>query len=289
MTFTSIPTTSHAKRLAIDPSASIAFTKAWADVTLYEQDPYVKVAADEAAFAANVTFSGVFRYSFLAWKLEAFSFDIDTALDADLQLSAYVAAGYRNTFRYAPASLEYNLVDVPGVVTLGPGVAFGIGLDLATSAGVNVTAGAGISLPDGNVHLDLKDGASAATSGCQPRYTSFARISEKGEVQANVSASVTVQLALQFLGGLVDLSSGLAAEPAFNNRFVLDGAQSADMHQGGDPLAPTTAETCSNGVQLQSDFLFALSGFITKYWSSKIWDTEVPIVDKCYFFNGTQS
>lgn len=289
MTFTSIPTTTLAKRLTIDPSVSIAFNKAWADVTLYELDPYVKIAADEAAFAANVTFSGTFKYSFLSWKLEAFYFDIDTSLDADLQLSAYVAAGYKNSFKYSPDSLEYNLVDVPGVVSLGPGVAFGIGLDLATSAGVNVTAGAGISLPDGNVHLDLKGGASAATSGWQPQYTSFARISEKGEVQANVSASVTVQLALKFLGGLVDLSSGLTAEPAFNNHFVLDGAQSADMHEGLSPLAPTTAETCGNGVQLKSDFLFALSGFISKYWSSKIWNTEVPIVDKCYYFNGTQS
>ncbi|KAK8015823.1 hypothetical protein PG991_008711 [Apiospora marii] len=289
LTFTSIPTTTHAKRLTIDPSVSIAFHKSWADVTLYEQDPYVKIAADEAAFAANVTFSGVFKYSFLSWKLEAFAFDIDTALDADLQLSARVAAGYQNTFKYAPDSLAYNLVDIPGVVTLGPGVAFGIGLDLATSAGVNVTAGAGISLPDGNVHLDLQDGASAATSGWQPEYTSFARLSERGEVQADVSASVTVQLALKFLGGLVDLSSGLTAEPAFHNHFVLDGAQGADVHGGVDPLAPTAAETCGNGVQLKSDFLFALSGFITKYWSSKIWDTEVPIVDKCYYFNGTQS
>ncbi|KAK8091747.1 hypothetical protein PG997_002108 [Apiospora hydei] len=289
MTFSSIPTTSLTKRLTVDPSVSLAFNKQWSDVTLYEQSPYVKIAADEARLAANVTFSGTFKYSFLSWKLEAFYFDLDTALDADLQLSAYVAAGYANSFRYAPDSLAYNLVDVPGVVTLGPGVAFGIGLDLATSAGVNVTAGAGISLPDGNVHLDLKGGASAATAGWQPQYTSFARISERGEVQANVSASVTVQLALKFLGGLVDLSSGLTAEPAFNNRFVLDGAQSADTHDGLDPLSPTTAETCGNGVQLQSDFLFALSGFITKYWSSQIWNTEVPIVDKCYYFNGTQS
>ncbi|KAK7960736.1 hypothetical protein PG988_011950 [Apiospora saccharicola] len=289
MTFTSIPTTSLQKRLTVDPSVSIAFNKEWEDVTLYELDPYVKIAADEARFAANVTFSGTFKYSFLSWKLETFDFDIDTSLDADLQLSAYVAAGYKNSFKYQPDSLAYNLVDVPGVVSLGPGVAFGIGLDLATSAGVNVTAGAGISLPDGNVHLDLQDGASAATSGWQPQYTSFARISEKGEVQANVSASVTVQLALKFLGGLVDLSSGLTAEPAFHNRFVLDGAQGADMHTGLDPLSPTTAETCGNGVQLQSDFLFALSGFITKYWSSKIWDTAVPIADKCYYFNGTQS
>ncbi|KAK8006905.1 hypothetical protein PG989_000895 [Apiospora arundinis] len=282
MTFSSIPTTSLTKRLTIDPSASIAFNKAWQDVTLYELDPYVKIAADEASFAANVTFSGTFKYNFLKFKLEAFYFDIDTALDADLQLSAYVAAGYKNSF-----NLEYNLVDVPGVVSLGPGVAFGIGLDLATSAGVNVTTGAGISLPDGNVHLDLKGGASAATSGWQPQYTSFARISEKGEVQANVSASVTVQLALKFLGGLVDLSSGLTAEPAFNNHFALDGAQSVDLENGGNPLASNN--TCGNGVQLKSDFLFALSGFITKYWSSKIWNTEVPIVDKCYYFNGTQS
>ncbi|KAK8117762.1 uncharacterized protein PG998_006043 [Apiospora kogelbergensis] len=252
MTFSSIPTTSLTKRLTVDPSASFAFNKAWEDVTLYELDPYVKIAADEASFAANVTFSGTFKYSFLTWKLEAFYFDIDTALDADLQLSAYVAAGYQNSFKYAPTSLEYNLVDIPGVVSLGPGVAFGIGLDLATSAGVNVTAGAGISLPGGNVHLDLQGGASAATSGWQPQYTSFARISEKGEVQANVSASVTVQLAVKFLGGLIDLSSGLTAEPAFNNHFTLDGAQSADLEHGVDPLAST--DVCGNGVQLKSDF-----------------------------------
>lgn len=283
MDFSSMPAATLTKRISANPVVPLVFGHSIEDQTLFEVDPYVKVNADEAAFHANITFSGKLKYDFWTAKLKELWFDIDTAFSADLQLSAYVESEneFSQTFNYAPNDLEFNLVDVPGVVSLGPGVAFGIGLDLASSGRVNVTAGAGIALADGNVHLDFVGGAKADTSGWEPVYHSFANISERAEVGANVTTNINVQLALKFLGGLVDLTSGIAATPGFNNHFSLSGTQNVDLENG--VVIPNT-DACENGFGLKSDFVFGVEAFITKHFSTDLYNVTVPLADKCYSF-----
>ncbi|KAH8688586.1 hypothetical protein GQ44DRAFT_310820 [Phaeosphaeriaceae sp. PMI808] len=283
MTFSSMPAATLSKRLVINPSLPITFGHEILGATIYEQQPWVKVVADEASFHANITFSGKLNYNFWGFKLEELYFDIDTAFDADLQMSAFVAAEYKNSFKYAPAELEYILVNVPGIVALGPGLGFSIGLDLETSAEVNVTAGAGISLPNGNVHLDFIGGAKASQSGWTPQYTSFAKMSQQARVGANVTADLDVQLALKFLGGLIDLSSGLIASPGFNNEFTLASGQNISDKEPFT-VVPIN-EKCGNGVNIKSDFTFSLTGYITKFFSNKVVQLDIPITDKCYNFN----
>ena len=284
MDFSSLPAATLTKRLSVNPSLPLVFGHSIEDQTLFEQAPFVKVTADEAAFHANITFSGKLKYDFFGAKLKELWFDIDTTFSADLQMSAYVQSedAFKQNFKYATNDLEFNLVDVPGVVTLGPGVAFGIGLDLAASGKVNVTAGAGIAIPGGNVHLDFVGGAKADTSGWEPVYHSFANISERAEVEANVTTNIDVQLALKFLGGLVDLSSGISASPGFNNHFSVAGAQNIDLENG--VVLPGNTAACENGFGLKSDFVFGVEAFITKHFSTHLYNVTLPIADKCVSF-----
>lgn len=284
MDFSSMPAATLTKRISASPVVPLVFGHSIEDQTLFEADPYVKVNADEAAFHANITFSGKLKYDFWTAKLKELWFDIDTTFSADLQMSAYVQSenDFSQNFKYAPSDLEFNLVDVPGVVSLGPGVAFGIGLDLATSGKVNVTAGAGIALAGGNVHLDFVGGAKADTSGWEPVYHSFANVSERAEVDANVTTSINVQLALKFLGGLVDLTSGISASPGFNNHFSLAGAQEVDLENG--VVLPSNTAACENGFGLKSDFVFGVEAFITKHFNTDLYNVNVPLADKCYSF-----
>lgn len=284
MDFSSLPAATLTKRISVNPTVPLVFGHSIEDQVLFEQDPYVKVTADEAAFHANITFSGKLKYDFFGAKLKELWFDLDTAFSADLQMSAYVQSqdDFKQNFKYATNDLEFNLVDVPGVVSLGPGVAFGIGLDLAASGKVNVTAGAGIAIAGGNVHLDFVGGAKADTSGWEPVYHSFANVSERAAVEANVTTNIDVQLALKFLGGLVDLSSGVSATPGFNNRFSLAGAQSVDLEKG--VVLPNNTAACENGFGLKSDFVFGVEAFITKHFSTHLYNVTVPLADKCYSF-----
>lgn len=294
MTFSSLPAATIRKRITLNPSTTLAFGAALAEKkTLLNLDPYVKITADEASFETKVTFSGKLNYDFWTFKVKELYFDLDASFDADVALSAEIKAAYNQTFEYNPTQLEYSLVLVPGVVSLGPGVAFGIGVDLSASAGVNVTTELGVTLPAGNLHMDLvnKDKGTKAT-GWNPKYSAKATISQKAEVGADVYASLTVQLAVKVLGGLIDLSSGLTAQPRINNHFTLDANQKLAVsgtgvsRPVGSVLQPVTgAVTCEQGVSVKSDFAFALKGFITKYWSQTLYGVTVPIVNQCYKFN----
>ncbi|KAK1593843.1 uncharacterized protein LY79DRAFT_513522 [Colletotrichum navitas] len=294
MAFTSLPAATLARRLTLDPSYSLSFAQGLAnDTVLYSDGQYVNITADEAWFSSSITFSGYLKYNFWGFKLEALYFDLDAAFDSAVGVSADVLAAYSHSLKYAPDALSYSLVTVPGVVELGPGVAFAVGLDLDVSAAVGVTAGLSVGLPAGKVHLDLLDFDKTSATGWDPVYSSHANITESADVRVNASADVTVRLAFDLLGGLVDLSAGITATPGFDNTFKLRGGQKLGL-AGNFTSAPTEAVAdvpedglvCAekNGVEFATDFRFNLTGYATKYWSAELYSVRVPLWDVCYSF-----
>ncbi|KAF5717937.1 hypothetical protein FMUND_5481 [Fusarium mundagurra] len=302
MSFTSIPATKLTKRLTLNPSLSLNFgTGLERDTVLFQEQPWVTIKAEKAEFSSTVSFSGRAKYNFWRFKMEDLYFDLDTHFSADVALAADVAAAWSRSILYDPDTLTYTLVEVPGILSLGPGLSFAVGVDVDTSAAVAVRAGAGIAIPAANVHLDFLDSGKNAATGWEPQYTSYANITESVEVGLNASASLTVQLTFKLLGGLVDLSSGLTATPEFVNKFTLDAAQSAHASNDGagvnlldaNKVAPATTpgselavvnEPKDCGVSLKSDFIFDLEGFATKWWKANLYHVEVPITDVCYNF-----
>ncbi|KZL84543.1 isoamyl alcohol [Colletotrichum incanum] len=294
MSFTSLPAATLSKRLTLDPSVSLSFAEGLADNTvLFSDGQYVNITADEAWFSSTITFSGYLKYNFWGFKLEALYFDLDTTFDSAVGISVDVAASYSHSLKYAPDALAYSLVSVPGLVQLGPGVAFAVGLDFNVSAAVGVTAGLSVALPAGNVHLDLLHSDKSSATGWEPKYSSHANITESADVHVDTSADVTVQLAFELLGGLVDLSAGITASPGFDNTFKLRGEQNLAL-AGNFTSKPTQSVAdvpkdglvCAeqNGVEFATDFYFKLTGFATKWWSGELYSTRVPLWDVCYSF-----
>jgi hypothetical protein len=219
------------------------------------------------------------RYNFLLFKLEDLYFDIDVALAADLEITAAVTAAYSTTFGYTPASLTYALIDIPGVLELGPALTFAAGADLAASAAVDVTAGVGIIISDGNVHLDALDKSKTTTSGWVPTYSAFANISGVAEASIDPYISLTVEIAVSVLGGLVDLSTGITAKPKIENDFILTGS-------GGVSLAGvtdvTSTGTCAQGLELKSGFVFTIVAFATQWYSTELYKYQKSFLDECF-------
>ncbi|KAH6951500.1 hypothetical protein DER45DRAFT_576548 [Fusarium avenaceum] len=284
MSFTSIPATKLKKRLTLNPSLSLNFGAGLErDTVLFSEAPWVTIKAEEAEFSSTISFSGYAKYNFWRFKMEKLYFDLDTHFSADIALSADVAAAWSKSILYDPDTLTFTIVEVPGILSLGPGISFAIGVDVDTSAAVSVRAGAGIAIPSANVHLDALDSSKNMATGWTPQYTSYANISESVEVGLNASASLTVQLTFKLLGGLVDLSSGLVATPEFINKFTLDAEQSAvASHLGSAVHVDGTSKECD--VSLKSDFEFNLEGFATKWWRANLYSAKVPITDICYDF-----
>jgi len=250
-----------------------------ADTVLYTYSPYLTVTADAASFVANVTFSGYLSYNWLTFTVTDLYFDIDSAFTAAFEISADVTSAYNTTFTYAPATLSYSLVSVPGILELGPELSFSVSADIAASEAVDLTATASISLADGNVHVDLLNEDLTTTSDWSPDYSVGGTVSGVAVASINPYAGLTVEIGINFFAGLIDLSSGLTASPGFTNVFTLTGGESIDL----SGLTNLTSEgTCGNGLALQSDFTFNVLAFVTEWWSDTIYTVDVPIVNECY-------
>lgn len=124
----------------------------------------------------------------------------------------------------APDALSWSVVKVPGLVSLGPGVSFGLQLDFAASGQAGVTAGVGFALPAGLVHLDLGDSSKSYTSGWKPVYTAYANLTQAAVVDVDVGANLKVEMAFVLLNGVVDLSSGKFLSPRSPPSTLLSGS-----------------------------------------------------------------
>ena len=280
MTLGAIPATALARRaLELDPSYTLNTTLVLPSATtLYSYSPYLTVTANDASFEAAVTFSGYFRYAYLQFKVTDFYFDIDASYNASLGLSASVGSSYNTTFTYAPATLEYDAVSVPGILELGPTLKFSVAALVAASAAVDITADANVYLPDGNIHLDLLT-QDLTTATWVPSYNVAATVSSEVVAQINPTAALTVELAINFLSGLVDLSTGITATPGFTNTFTLTGGEGVNL-TGVSSL--NSAGICSNGLAIDSEFTFNIFAFATEWWSATVYNVAVPIAHECY-------
>ncbi|KAK0385618.1 hypothetical protein NLU13_6795 [Sarocladium strictum] len=292
MHFTSLPAATLMRRLTLAPKYSIDLAQGIPEhTTIFSDGKYIDITAEEAWFSTKLTFSGKLKYNFWGFKLQELYFDLDAVFDSSAVVSADIHAAFKDAVQYKPDDLSYSLIDVPGVVSLGPGLAFGLWVNVEASAAVELYAGVDISLPAGNVHLDFLDGFKTTTSGWEPQYNTYANASQSADVSLDVGADLSVLLSFKLLGGLVDLSSGITASPGFENSFKLRGEQRASVNGTLKAISagvdvPANAVSCAdtNGVEFVSDFLFSLKAYATKWWQKELYSVRVPVVDYCLAF-----
>ena len=127
--------------------------------------------------------------------------------------------------------------------------------------------------------MDLLDESNTGTTGWTPTYTASADISGNATAEFNPTAALTVEIAINFFGGLIDLSTGVTAKPGFDNSFILTASEGVNL-SGVENLS--AAGTCSEGLELQSNFTFAVEAFATEWWSEEVYAVTIPLLDKCY-------
>lgn len=240
--------------------------------------------ADEVSLDTSVTFSGYLKYNFWAFSVSDLYFDLDVTSTLDVAMTAEVLAAYSTTFTYAPSTLSATVVSVPGILTIGPALTFVATADVSADSPVNVSVSTNVALSDANVHLDLLDESNTSASGWTPSYSVTAEISGEAEATLNPSASLTVEISIEFLSGLIDLSSGLTATPGFTNTFTLSADEVATIENGTVTATTVTSNSssCSDGLEVVSDFTFDLVGFVTSYFSTTLYSTTVAIADECW-------
>ncbi len=246
------------------------------------------MVADSADITASVTLSGKLTYSVIEAKLYELSFDIDASTSANLGLTMDVTAPYKTTFSYEPSPLTYSIVNVPGIISLGPALAFAIGADLGVNAAVTITADLAVKIAAGNAHLDFLNSSLSSATGWKPTFTAAANITEKAAASIDPFAEVTVELQFVLLGGLLDLSGGVTAQPRFNNDFILtatqtlEGATNGSTSSGSVTQPSSGAGQCTQGLEIKSEFEFSVIAFVTQWWHETLYHVTVPVADKCY-------
>ena len=165
------------------------------------------------------------------------------------------------------------------MIELGPALKFAVDAEIYASEAVTLTTDLTVGLVDGNVHVDLLTQSNTATSGWVPTQSASANISGQAEAQLNPTASLTVEIAINIFGGLIDLSTGLTAKPGFTNDFILTAAEGVDL-SGVQKL--TTNGTCQEGLEIESNFVFSVDAFATEWYSTELYSVNVPILKECF-------
>ena len=264
-----------------DPTYSLNFNTALnPDTVIASIDPYVSVTANTASLTSSATFSGHLAYNFWLFQVDELYFDIDIVFDATLDLTTSIAGGYANTFSYSPSSLALAPVSIPGILSFGPALDFAIGAQIGADLDVHLKTTTSVGLPDGNVHVDLLQDGNSGTSGWTPTTSATANLGVSANVQHNPYVLLGVELAVNFLDGLIDLSSGVKANATLAN--TLSAAASVAV---GSPAGAVNG-ACAEGLEFRSDFIFDVTAFVASSYTQDLYSVDVPLFDKCWPLGG---
>lgn len=92
----------------------------------------------------------------------------------------------------------------------------------------------------------------------------------------------TVEFACELFGGLIDLSTGIKAEPSFP--FVTTAAFTQTVNTtSGDVTIPdsTSTLTCANGLSEDIDFQFDIVAFATEWVDITLYEYKADIWSGC--------
>lgn len=119
----------------------------------------------EASVSNTVKYSGHAKWELFKGVTE-FYLDVNKDIYHFADIDITVKAPWSNTWSWAPTALSYSVIDIPGVISLGPsaGISFGGTISAAVAGGVtgNFTS----SMPNGTIHVDFVDWGSSCEYFC---------------------------------------------------------------------------------------------------------------------------
>ncbi|XP_044715149.1 uncharacterized protein HRG_11417 [Hirsutella rhossiliensis] len=126
----------------------------------------VSLVADHLHIEAGVTFSGKIKMKWFSVTECWFDMSGHAALDLGLQLQ--LMAQFQETISKSTSPLTFPLLAVPGIITVGPAVQFGVGMDIAAIAALTAEANVKLDFPNAQWHVDLVDGEKSKSEGFTP-------------------------------------------------------------------------------------------------------------------------
>ena len=247
---------------------------------ILNDDPLKKslsVSVNEPKLGGNIAVSGHLHFSWLKLKATSFYVDVDLGLSASANVKVSAGLSYDNdVYTFSPASITVSAFSIPGILDVGPALAFTMGVEVAASGTVEISADLSATISNGKAHIDFLDSKNTVTSGWDPVYTHAVNVSAAVEAQVNPFVELTAEMAVSFLGGLLDLSSGVRARPTLINVFSLNAQFNID-NANNVTIPASTDENCVNGVWFSNAFDFIVTAFVTQFYEIEVYRLDVPI------------
>lgn len=139
-----------------DDSLTIAYNYSIpSDQTIVDTD-YVTVIVNEANVANSVTYSGHAKWELFKGVTE-FYIDVDKSVYHSASLEVDIKGSYTKSFTWSPDFLTYSVIDIPGIISLGPSAGISIGGAITAAAEGKVNVDFASEMPNGTIHIDFVD------------------------------------------------------------------------------------------------------------------------------------
>ncbi|EKD18491.1 uncharacterized protein L3040_007486 [Drepanopeziza brunnea f. sp. 'multigermtubi'] len=233
------------------------------EITLVN-DPGVLITASDTRLSGSFNLSGRVSYDFWRFKFTTFYLELEVYAEGGTTIDANATIPrVASEWDFQAADVSVSAFEIAGILSMGPKIGFGLGVDASAAGSVAMSAELGASLEGGLVHLDLLDSKESYTEGWTPVYSYDVDIS--GAVQAEVSPylALTAGFGASFLSGLVELDAGLMVKSQIVNVFNVTLALQAGGAGGSNVTVPVwgNSTACRNslGLSLSSDFVVDIS------------------------------
>lgn len=250
------------------------------DQTIVSTD-YVTIVVNEAYVNNSVTYSGHVKWELFKGVTE-FTIDVEKSVNHYADMTVSVNGAYTKTWSWAPAALSYSVLDIPGIISLGPSAGVSFGGSVSASLGGSVTGQFTSAMPNGTVHIDFVNWDDSYSNGWETDYDATFNVTEDATITLTPYIDFTVEFACSLFDGLLDLSTGIKAEPSFPFTTTIEATQSVNTTAGTVTYPnATSTSTCANGLSEDIDFKFDVIAFATKWIDITLYEYKADLWSGC--------
>ncbi|KAI9047581.1 hypothetical protein LZ554_008294 [Drepanopeziza brunnea f. sp. 'monogermtubi'] len=285
ISFLSPATAAAAEAAAISKRAiSASFSSDFPYEVTFIDDAGLLISASDTHISGGFNLSGRVSYDF--WNFEFTNFYLELSLHAAFATTVNLNTSIPNDasqWTFDAVDLSVHAFEIANILSIGPTIGFGLGVDVSAAGHVNVSAGMGANLEGGLVHLDLLDATDSYTTGWAPVYTREVNISGAVQAQLNPFLSLTAGFGADFLDGLVSVGAGVMVKSQIVNKFNV----TSPVHAGNGTVNGTAPlwgnSTCRSGIMYASDFAMDVSAYVDDLYSMSLYELDLVISEsRCW-------
>ncbi|KAK2625509.1 hypothetical protein QTJ16_004821 [Diplocarpon rosae] len=226
------------------------------------------VTASDTTASGSFSIRGRVSYSFWKVKFTTFYFELDVSAAAATSLDLNLSVTYdAPVLSYAPLELSITAFEIAGIFSIGPGLAFELGVEVIAEGDVGLTTDLAATLRNGFAHLDLLHNTSTYTSGWSLEFSHQVNTTTATQLQVDPYVSLKALIRAELLGAYTSLEASITAKP--ENLIDID--------------APANRSTRTNTTHphdtsswYASSFVFHVTAHVAGLFSTKLYELPLP-------------